>query len=73
MKRKEVLKEVYILQLISVSVDTDLHAFEQAEDLIESGGCSMIWVRSLEKMTTLCRGTFVYRAAIARDFVLRMV
>ena len=27
----------------------------------------------LEKMTTHCRGTFVYRAAIARDFVLRMV
>ena len=67
------LKEVYILQLISASVDTDLNAFEQAEDLIESGACSMIWVRSLEKMTTHCRGTFVYRAAIARDFVLRMV
>lgn len=38
MKRKEMLKEVYILQLMFASVDTDLNAFEQAEDLIESGG-----------------------------------
>lgn len=51
MKRKEMLKEVYILQLMFASVDRDLNAFEQAEDLIESGGCSMIWVRSLKKLS----------------------